>query len=126
MPRQSAEDRYRQILSQQRSGETLAALAARCGVNYQTLSWWKWQIRVRDRGEGARAAPTARGGQAAALLPVKLTGQPQLGPLLPFMRAQQPQLEVVLRQSGHLVRVPQGFEPSVLARVVETLEACGE
>jgi hypothetical protein len=95
-----------------RSGLSLRAFARRRGIAPGTLSWWRFITRRRDQvGRGARRGPRpprfVEIGIAAE--DVRPRGEPVV-------------FEVVLSR-GRAIRVPAGFDPGTLQRLVATLEA---
>ena len=101
------EAHYRRLLADQREDETLAALARRRGVVYQTLVWWRRELARRD-AEGAKDAEDEQ------LLPVRMTGVPGLQP--------EPAGYEVLLLSGRRLHVPGRFDPQSLRALVAVLE----
>jgi transposase-like protein len=106
----------------ERSGLTLAEFARREGIRPSTLSWWRHVFRradpasrAEDQPEAARhgSEPEAPVEQRARFAEVRLASVPE--------RIAPAGIEVVLR-SGHLVRVPAGFDPAALREVVSVLE----
>ncbi|MDC3378883.1 hypothetical protein OAX78_01190 [Planctomycetota bacterium] len=77
-------------------------------MNRHTLYWWNQQIAKRDR-QAKRPA-------AAKLVPVEVRGG------MAGVLGVSSDLEVALRVSGHVVRVPGGFDAATLTRLVATLE----
>lgn len=110
----ASEARYRRILSSQREGEPVCALADRHGVNRQTLYWWRQRLAREGRGT---AADSERPAASHELVPVDLSPG-----LLALGAVWAPGFEVALRQSGHMVRVPASFDPAALLRLVDALE----
>jgi transposase-like protein len=107
---QSARERYHQILGRRREGELLRDLARRHGV--EPRAFYRWRALFKD--SAALAEPSA----SRQLIPVEVAGPTplDLGALLGAS------FEVALRESGHLVRVPPGFEAAALSRLVGVLE----
>ena len=98
------------------SGESMAAFARRHELTVQRLRWWKrWLMPT--------TTSTLDEGDAfdAAFLPVHVVGREVATEPIVDAGAVEP-LEVVVR-GGRVIRVPDGFEPRTLARVVQTLEA---
>jgi hypothetical protein len=98
------------------SGESMAAFARRHELTVQRLRWWKrWLMPTTtsavDEGDALDAT----------FLPVHVVGREvATEPIVDVSAAER--LEVVVR-GGRVIRVPDGFEPRTLARVVQTLEA---
>lgn len=89
------------------SGLSLTEFARREGLVPSTLAWWRHVFRKADQAGGGS------GDAVASFAEVRLTAAPQ--------RIAPMGIEVVLR-SGHLVRVPAGFDPAVLREVVAVLD----
>ncbi len=106
-PRPS-EIRFRKILSKRRKGEALCHLADRMRVKRRTLYWWHQKL-AREERERAKEEPQD-------LVAVQVPGLPALGSLL------APAIEVALRESGHVLRVPARFEADALRQLVDVLE----
>ncbi len=98
------------------SGQSMAAFARRHGLAVKRLRWWKrWLMPTTSRAldEGDALDVT--------FLPVHVVGhEVATEPAVDVGAAAR--LEVVLR-GGRVIRVPDGFEPRTLARVVQALEA---
>jgi hypothetical protein len=93
------------LARRERRGLTWSQLASESGVPATTLQWWGRRLRSarkQRRPKLASFVPVAVGESAPMLLPATL--------------------EVVLA-SGAWVRVPAGFDPEHLRRVVEALES---
>ena len=110
------EECWRQRVARWRkSGLTQAAFGAREGIKPWDLSRWIHQLGLE---EGKRPARTCddevpRRKRPAAFVPVRVVeAAPLADPIL---------VEVVIR-SGHVLRLPPGFDPATLRRAVETLE----
>jgi hypothetical protein len=86
------------------SGLSARAYGARAGVNPNTLVGWRWQ--QRRQGE-ARSAPAARGLEFVEL---RAAGGDA-----------GRDATIELRLEGLTVRVPDGFEPETLRRVLEVV-----
>jgi hypothetical protein len=107
-----AEDGYRKLFQTQKRGESLAALSARSGVARGTLSWWRYELRRRDRvrgGDGRAAAP--------ALLPVRVV-EPTWS-----ARPGRTSYEVSLVDGRRVIRVPAGFDPGEVRALVAAVES---
>ena len=90
----------------ERRGLTWLQLASESGVSATTLQWWNRRLggtKKRGRGKAAAFVPVAVTEPAAVAVPSAA-------------------LEVVLR-TGAYIRVPAGFDPDHLRRVVEVLES---
>jgi len=102
-----AEDRYRKLFAERRRGESLVALAARCGVAPGTLSWWRHELRRRDR------ARTESRTTVPALLPVRILDAPT---------RRVTSYEIALSGGRRVIRVPEGFDPSAVCALVAAVE----
>ena len=107
---QSVRERYEEILGRRRDGELLRDLAERHGVEPRVF--YRWRARFKDAGAQVERSASQ------ALIPVEVAGPTSLD-LSALLGAS---FEVALRESGHLVRVPPGFEAAALARLVGVLE----
>ncbi len=85
------------------SGLNVRDFCRREGLSEPSFYSWRRALAERDADAVAPDAP--------AFVPVHVRADPA-----------PPALEVVLR-SGHLLRVPRGFDPDQLRRVVAALEA---
>lgn len=105
-----AEHEYRRLFEKRRIGESLAALATRIGVAPGTLSWWRHELRRRDRAraESRIAAP--------ALLPVRVLEPPQP------VRAPTTSYEVSVANGRRVIRVPTSFDPATVRALVAAVE----
>ena len=97
------------------SGESRAAFARRHELTVQRLRWWKrWLMPTttpaRDDGDELDAT----------FLPLHVVGHEVA--IEPIVDVRAERLEAVVR-GGRVIRLPEGFEPRTLARVVQTLEA---
>jgi len=107
-----AESRYRKTFAGRRRGESLAALAARVGVASGTLSWWRHELRRRDRAR-------AEGGAAPILLPVRVLDVAP--PPVPEAEGATG-YEVLLAGGRRVLRVPARFEPEAVRALVAAVE----
>jgi hypothetical protein len=110
----SKERCWRRLIRQQgKTGETVARFCAREGVPPHQFYWWKRTLRTR---QGSSTSPRRNGQRPAnqsepaeqSFVPVRL-------PLVAH-----PSIEV-LHPGGCLVRVPAGFDPHALRRILATL-----
>jgi len=88
------------------SGLSARVYGARVGVNPNTLVGWRWQV---CRQEAARA-----GSEAPGLTFIELSGAAGGG---------ESDARIELRIEGITVRVPDGFEPETLRRVLAVVGA---
>jgi hypothetical protein len=131
------EDEVRGLLEDAASsGVSRAEFCRQRGLKAGTLSWWKHQLKLRDRRRGRvrveEPAPLTApgGGTSSRRVHRKKPAEPEatvrLVPLTVRVSAAAPaavraSLEVVVA-GGRLVRVPPDFDSSVLIRLVETLQ----
>jgi transposase len=87
-----------------RSGLSAEDFASREGLKPKQLGWWRWKLR-------SSPAPSCSSAPELRFLPVRVvdTARPASGSGVV--------LEVAL-PNGRVVRVPPGFEPSMLERVL--------
>lgn len=97
-PRWSAGDARTVLGAVDRSGLSIAAFAAREGLDVQRLYTWRRRLRVEQ-------------GAAPAFVEVRATS------------GSREAFEVVLA-SGRVLRVPASFDASVLRQLLEVLESC--
>jgi hypothetical protein len=132
------EDEVRGLLEDAASsGVSRAEFCRQRGLKAGTLSWWKHQLKLRDRRRGRLrveepAALSARGAERSPRRghrqqPAEPRSTVRLVPLTVRATAPGPAavdawLEVVVA-GGRLVRVPADFDRAVLLRLVETLES---
>jgi hypothetical protein len=124
------EKEAREILGEiARSGMPRAEFCRRRGLNAGTLSWWKHQLKVRDRRLGedgcrTRGRPDPLSSSSEGRRPgcsgsplhlVELTVKKSLPSSIGHC------LEVVLA-GGRIIRVPAQFDGETLGRLVEVLE----
>ena len=118
--RDGAKERYwRKLIRRQgKAGETIARFCARERVSVHQFHWWRRTLRDRDRQATAKhRAPLSVLEEVAssnerdemAFVPVRLA-----------FSASTP-IEVV-HPGGCVVRVPTGFDPQSLRRVLATLD----
>ena len=87
-----------------RSGLSVEDFAAREGLKPKQLGWWRWKLR-------SSPPPSSPSTPELRFLPVRVVDT--AGPVSGSGVA----LEVAL-PNGRVVRVPPGFEPSMLERVL--------
>lgn len=109
----------RRVLGEwERSGLTLEEFGRQRGVKVTTLSWWRYVFRHSAKARAQRrrsSAPLGASREQRAEVPfveVKLSGAENASTACVF--------EVVLH-SGHVVRVPQHFDPVSLRSLVSAL-----
>ena len=91
-----------------RSGLTIAQFARSQGIEPYRMYEWRRKIAAR----AGESASTTMSAPLSALMPVRVAMAPS---------GDQP-ISVLLR-SGHILKVPRGFDEGVFARVVALLEA---
>src|SRR6266508_1221401 len=102
------------------SGLTTAEFAAELGVNPRTLTYWKWLLGKEARGE-KRAWPKRKDGAAAPSKPTQIAA-PTSGLIEIEVAPSDSRFELELR-GGQRLRVPPGFDPAGLCRLLDVLEA---
>jgi hypothetical protein len=100
---QAARDEH--VRAWEASGLSSRAYAARAGINPNTLVSWRWQ----QRGQGRRKSK---------LLP---RGLEFIELAAPSLRSSERDATIELRLERLTVRVPDGFEPETLRRVLSVL-----
>lgn len=88
---------------------TVAEFAAELGVNPSTLTYWKWRLGKEARESKARVSPARK---APTFVEVKPEG--------PTRASSVERIEIMVA-GGLVIRVPDGFEPETLRRVVAAL-----
>ena len=99
-----------------RSGLTADLFAEREGVNARTLVYWKWRLK-RDGAAGIATKSARPAGKRIAFVEL-VAPKPAVSP----RETRSTAIEVVL-PIGYRVRVAGGFERSVLAELLNVLEA---
>ncbi len=101
----------------ERSGLTLKAFGERARIAPTTLVWWRHVFRHAGRRQPRQRTPNRAGRRVAPAPPrfVELTAAAA-------QRGAPAMLEVLLR-SGHVLRLPAGFDATALRAVVRALEA---
>lgn len=114
----SKERYWRRIIRRQgKSGETITHFCAREGVPVHQFHWWKRTLRARDR-QSTQELQIADNGDASARQD-KQASNSFVPVRLPFLN--DAPIEVV-HPGGYLVRVPVGFDPPSLRRILATLD----
>lgn len=114
----SKERYWRRIIRRQgKSGETITHFCAREGVPVHQFHWWKRTLRARDR-QSTQELQIADNGDASARQD-KQASNSFVPVRLPFLN--DAPIEVV-HPGGYLVRVPVGFDPPSLGRILATLD----
>lgn len=105
-----------------RSGLSATEFARREGLKAKQLHWWVWKLGV------AETAPTA---EEPRFLPVRVVSAPAPAPsTLAAVVTTSPSgpaataIEIAL-PNGRLVRVPPGFDPATLQRVLAIAAEAG-
>jgi hypothetical protein len=108
-PRTSAEEWQKRIERWRESGLTADQFAAEAGVNAGTLRFWGHKLnKAKREAVGFVAPPKKRRGAARPFVEVRATAS-----------AASFELEL---GNGRRLRVPNGFEPEDLERLLELLE----
>ena len=92
-----------------------AEFAAEIGVNAHTLSHWKWRLSKKG-GDPVRRRKRPKQPRPAKATFVEVTPPPST------WWASSERVEVVVDER-HVVRVPDGFDPETLRRVLEVVGA---
>ncbi len=108
-----------------RSGLSGAEFAQREGLKAPQLYWWTWKLGASDPAPAAADEPR--------FLPVRVVGSPAAASPRPEAALVKPSsswgspvglIEIVL-PNGRLVRVPPGFDPATLERVLSIAAEAG-
>ena len=110
----AAEERYRSLLRQRRSGQSLRAFAEDVGVPAGTLAWWQHELRRRDRERANQCAPT--------FLPVRVSAPPRTQKDAEPSVVAAEHYEVVLGR-GRVIRISPGFDAATVTALVRAVEA---
>ena len=110
---------WREVIERQRnSGMTIGEFCEAEGLKSWSLSWWKQELRRRDRerrpSKRQSGKQTPKPKDASPFVPVQVVPEEP-----DFQRSTS--IEVVL-PSGRMVRVRAGFDPQALAGVLQVLE----
>lgn len=111
--RAQRETHWRRVVERWKaSGVAKSVFCAREGISDASLHWWLRQIERRDAEAkpAERMAPKQPRRRAkAAFVPIRVVAA-----------AAQPALELVV--AGKVLRVPSGFDPDALRRLIACLE----
>lgn len=99
-------EREEHVRAWEASGVSSRAYAARAGINPNTLVSWRWQRR--GRGEAKKASPTP----GLAFIELAQPGRPG-----------EAGRTIELQVADVTVRVPDGFDPETLRRVLAVVGA---
>ena len=108
----------RTIREQQRSGLSVRDFCRRAGLKDGAFRWWRQELARRDRETSAASRGEHQDEStesAPAFLSVRVTDLEAISP------RQASPIEILL-PTGPIVRVPSGFDPSTLGRVLAVLE----
>jgi transposase len=94
-----------------KSGLSVEDFAAREGIKSSQLVWWRWKLSTSPRRPAAPAP--------VQFLPVRVVD------VRTRPRGAAVSLEIAL-PNGRVVRVPEGFDPATLARVLVIASSEGE
>ena len=115
MPKRSAEKEAfwrRAVAEQQESGLRVRQFCRRKKIAEASFYGWKRELALRDReGKGPGQAGSAAGPEEA-FVPLRVTPAPLLVAGLEL-----------LHPSGHVIRIPAGFDDETLRRVLSILES---
>jgi len=107
-----------------RSGLSQAEFTRRRGVSAVTFSWWKRKLRETAEPARRRARHQAGGPQPhreADFVEVVWPSTPSAsGSALPAISSG---FEIALA-NGRVIRLPQAFDPAVVAQLVAAVESC--
>jgi len=107
--RTSAEEWQKRVERWRESGLTAAQFATELGINAGTLKFWKYKLNKAKRSEGNAPVLSARKKSTApAFVEVRAGG-----------RDAGFELEL---SNGRRLRVPQGFDPKALERLLAVLD----
>jgi hypothetical protein len=111
--RAQRETYWRRLIDRWRaSGQPKSTFSAREGVSDASLHWWLREIARRDgRGRPRVAAPAPKKPDRPKFVPLRVVASPAQDPR-PF--------ELVV--AGKIIRVPSGFDPDALRRLIAALE----
>jgi len=117
--RDASKERYwrRLIRRQRKTDETVARFCAREGLRVHQFYWWQRTLRARDQ-----QSTTERREGCDAASPGEEAAKPFVPVRLPFLT--HAPIEVV-HPGGYVVRVPVGFDPLSLRRILVTLDPPG-
>lgn len=101
----------------ERSGLSAKAFAAREGISARSLSWWKWKLESDVEPEEV-AAPSSSASRSSSTS----TAMSFLELRASHSITTSPSFEVVLAESGHVLRVPSGADLEEMSRLVDALE----
>ena len=115
MPKRSAEKEafWRQALvDQQESGLSVRQFCRRKKIAEASFYGWKRELALRDRERsGSEGHPGNASSPEQAFVPLRVTPAPLLVAGLEL-----------LHPSGHVIRIPAGFDDETLRRVLSILE----
>jgi transposase-like protein len=98
------------------SGQPKTVFCAREGINPPSLHRWLRELDRRDGSIPREAGPNRlRAGKAPRFVPVRIA--------MPASTAAAPPIEVQVGE--HTLRVPAGFDPETLRKVLQVLSATG-
>ena len=121
----SKERYWRNLLGRSRkTGETIAQFCARQRVPVHQYYWWQRKLRQRDHQSATGTKTIASGHGRPRLTDAGASnGQRQQAAFVPVRLAfsVNPPIEVV-HPKGWVVRVPVGFDPLSLGRIMATLD----
>jgi hypothetical protein len=117
----TTEEKYRAILAEQEEeGLSREEAAARAGVKPNTLSWWRCELKRRDRdGVHRRRGQGKSDVGPPELLPVRVQ---DVVARATFLGSMGPTPYEVVLGSGRVVRVPRDFDDRSVQSLVRLLE----
>jgi hypothetical protein len=120
-PRDAVKERYwRNLIRRYRaSGLGARQFCERVGIPPHRLHWWRRTLRDRDRFDEDGDTNEAAGEHAVDASNAEYDGSPFVPIHLPFSLGNV--IEVV-HPRGYIVRVPAGFDATMLQRILDALE----
>ncbi len=120
-PRETERSKYwRDVMKEwEASRMTQVSFCRERGISPAAFSWWRSEIKKRDRKEKAVVQPSeaCQNSTPHGLPFVQISVPENIAP-----SASHDRIEIILA-SGHQIRVPQGFSSETLQRVLEVLES---
>ena len=116
MPRRSAEKEAfwrRAVVEQQGSGLSVRQFCQRKKIAAASFYGWKRELALRDRERNGSERPAGNAaGHEQSFVPLRVTPAPLLAAGLEL-----------LHPSGHVIRIPAGFDDETLQRLLSILES---
>ena len=116
MPKRSAEKEAfwrRALADQEESGLSVRQFCQRKKIAEASFYGWRRELALRDReGNGSERQAGSAAGHEQAFVPLRVTPSPVLAAGLEL-----------LHPSGHVIRIPAGFDDETLRRILSILES---